>query len=107
MVHLVESVADFDEQIKNAGDKLVVVDFFATWCGPCKVIAPVLEKLAQQYASNLVVVKVDVDECEDLAMRFDISSMPTFVFLKKGEKVEVFSGANPDKLEKTIVQYLN
>lgn len=51
--------------------------------------------------------QVDVDECEDLAMRFDISSMPTFVFLKNGEKVEVFSGANPDKLEKTIIQLIN
>ena len=51
--------ADFDEQVKNAGDKLVVVDFFATWCGPCKVIAPVLEKLAQNH-TNLVVLKVRV-----------------------------------------------
>jgi len=107
MVHLIESMADFDEQVKNAGAKIVVIDFFATWCGPCKVIAPVLEKLAQQYASNIVVVKVDVDECEELAMKYEISSMPTFVFLKDGEKVESFSGANPDKLQKTIVQLIN
>ncbi|XP_031625960.1 thioredoxin-2-like [Contarinia nasturtii] len=107
MVHLVKDVADFDEQVNNAGDKVVVVDFFATWCGPCKVISPVLEKFAQQYASNIVVLKVDVDECEELAMRFDVSSMPTFVFMKDGKKVDSFSGANPDKLEKTIVQYIN
>lgn len=133
--------ADFDEQVKSAGDKIVVIDFFATWCGPCKVISPFLEKLSQQYATNIVVVKVrrnsnhnfysfqfescchklrlnliaylclsfiqvDVDECEELAMKYDISSMPTFVFLKNGEKVLSFSGANPDKLEKTIVELI-
>lgn len=52
------SQADFDEQVKAAGDKIVVIDFFATWCGLCKVIAPVLEKLAQTYAANIHVVKV-------------------------------------------------
>lgn len=52
-------------------------------------------------------MQVDVDECEDLAMRFEISSMPTFIFLKNGEKVDGFSGANQDRLEKTIVQYIN
>lgn len=52
-------------------------------------------------------IQVDVDECEELAMKYEISSMPTFVFLKNGEKVESFSGANPDRLEKTIVQLIN
>lgn len=51
-------------------------------------------------------LQVDVDECEELAMRYEISSMPTFVFIKKGEKIDVFSGANADRLEKTIIQHL-
>lgn len=125
--------ADFDDQLKVAGDKVVVVDFFATWCGPCKMIAPTLEDLAGKHASSLVVLKVsewtyahfdlvisfvyfitnfnlfrqvDVDECEDLAMRYDISSMPTFIFIKNGEKIDSFSGANREKLEKTILQHI-
>lgn len=97
--------ADFEEQVKQAGDKLVVVDFFATWCGPCKVIAPKLAELAETYKDKIVVLKVDVDECEQLTERFQISSMPTFVFLKNGEQKDNFSGANAEKLEKYITQY--
>lgn len=97
--------ADFDEQVKQAGDKLVVVDFFATWCGPCKVIAPKLEEFSETYKEKIVVLKVDVDECEQLTERYNISSMPTFLFIKGGEQKDSFSGANAEKLEKFITQY--
>ncbi|XP_063698642.1 thioredoxin-2-like [Culicoides brevitarsis] len=105
MVHKVKDTADFDEQVKQAGDKLVVIDFFATWCGPCKVIAPKLEEFSEKYADKIVVLKVDVDECEQLTERFNITSMPTFVFLKGGETKDSFAGANAEKLEKFITQY--
>lgn len=107
MVYHVKSQADFDSKLESAGDLLVVVDFFATWCGPCKVIAPKLEEFSNTYAEKIVVLKVDVDECEDLAVRYNISSMPTFIFIKKGEQIDSFSGASAEKLEKHIIQHSN
>jgi len=105
MVHAVTDAADFDSKVEAAGSKLVVVDFHAVWCGPCKMIAPFLEELSTTMADKIVVLKVDVDECEELSTRFGISSMPTFVFLKNGAQVEKFSGANKDKLTSTINQH--
>ena len=67
--------------------KLVVIDFFATWCGPCKMISPKIEAMAGEM-SNVVFLKVDVDEAEDVAQEYNISAMPTFIFLKNGQKVK-------------------
>ncbi|XP_034099950.1 thioredoxin-2 [Drosophila albomicans] len=106
MVHIVKDENDFKTQLTNAGDKLVVVDFFATWCGPCKMIAPKLEELAQQYTGKIVVLKVDVDDCEAIAMEYEVSSMPTFLFLKNSKKIEQFAGANATRLAETIAQHL-
>jgi thioredoxin 1 len=92
---------DFESKLNDANDQLVVVDFFATWCGPCKLIAPQLEELAKQLP-NILVLKVDVDECEDIAMEYNITSMPTFIFIKGKEVISKFSGANFDKLKATI-----
>ncbi|KAJ8917391.1 hypothetical protein NQ315_002415, partial [Exocentrus adspersus] len=93
--------ADLDSKLGDAGDQLVVIDFFATWCGPCKMISPKLEELSKEY-TNILILKVDVDECEDIAMEYNISSMPTFVFIKNKAVVTTFSGANYDKLKQTI-----
>merc|ERR1712180_297579 len=101
MVHKVADKADFDEKMKAAGGKLVVVDFFATWCGPCKMIAPKLEAMDAEM-DDVVFLKVDVDECDDLAKEHEISAMPTFIFFKNGEKVVRFSGANEAKIKDTI-----
>ncbi|KAH8408138.1 hypothetical protein KR222_000702 [Zaprionus bogoriensis] len=106
MVYTVKDGDDLKAQLKNAGEKLVVIDFFATWCGPCKLIAPKLEELAQQHTEKLVLLKVDVDECEDIAMEYNVSSMPTFVFIKAEKKIDEFCGANAKKLEETVVKYL-
>ncbi|XP_017105762.1 thioredoxin-2 [Drosophila bipectinata] len=102
MVYQVKDKADLDSQLTKAGSKLVVLDFFATWCGPCKMISPKLGELSTQYADNIVVIKVDVDECEDIAMEYNVSSMPTFVFIKNGVKVEEFAGANATRVEDVI-----
>jgi thioredoxin 1 len=105
MVHTVSSKDDFESRLASAGDKLVIVDFFATWCGPCKVIAPRLEALEKE-TPNVVFLKVDVDECEDVAMEHKISCMPTFLFFKNGKKIDDFSGANYDKLVEVMKKHL-
>lgn len=101
--HTVDDEDDFDERVQNAGDKLVLVDFFATWCRPCYQIAPKLEEFAKKYESQLVVLKVDVDQESGLAMgRFSVSKLPTFVFLKNGKEIERSGGADEVIVENII-----
>ena len=80
---------NFDEILKN--NETVLVDFFATWCGPCKMMAPVVDEIAEENAS-VAVGKCDVDEAEELAMRFGIMSIPTLMVFKNGEAVKTFVG---------------
>ncbi|XP_078532701.1 thioredoxin-like [Lissotriton helveticus] len=101
MVHHICNLDQFNEALKNAGGKLVVVDFTATWCGPCKMIAPFFEKLSNDYP-DVVFLKVDVDDAQDVAQHCDIKCMPTFIFFKNGEKVDDFSGANQATLEDKV-----
>lgn len=101
---LIESKEAFQEALAAAGDKLVVVDFSATWCGPCKMIKPFFHSLCDKY-SNVVFLEVDVDDCQDVAADCEVKCMPTFQFYKKGQKVGEFSGANKEKLEATITEF--
>ncbi|XP_030749055.1 thioredoxin-2 [Sitophilus oryzae] len=104
MVTYIKDKNDLQQKLTDAGDQLVVIDFFATWCGPCRIISPKLEELATEY-TNVHILKVDVDECEDLAMEYNISSMPTFVFIKNQNVIFTFSGANYDKLKASILAH--
>jgi len=104
MVIKFESMSDLEAKIADAGDKLVVIDFFATWCGPCKMIAPRLEEWEAQM-SNVKFLKVDVDEAEDVAAHYQISAMPTFILIKNKQKVGDMMGANPDKLKELITKH--
>ena len=83
--------ASFDAAV--AGDKPVLVDFFATWCGPCRMIAPSVEQLAAEFEGRAVVGKVDVDEEPGLAQRFGVMSIPTLIVLQGGKVVEQAVGA--------------
>ncbi|CAG5085406.1 Similar to Trx-2: Thioredoxin-2 (Drosophila yakuba), partial [Cotesia congregata] len=89
---------DLKKRLADAGSKLVVIDFHATWCGPCKMIGPKVEELAGEH-TEVVFVKVDVDECEDIATEYNVNSMPTFKFIKDGKVVDTLVGANVDKLD--------
>ena len=79
-------------ELKN-GALPLVVDFWATWCGPCRMIAPVIAELAEQYDGKITVGKCDVEECEDLAMEFGIRNIPTIIFIKNGQVVDKIVGA--------------
>ena len=76
----------------------VLVDFFATWCGPCKMLTPVLESVANKLDGKVIIVKVDVDESPDLAQRFGIMSVPTMILFKKGTQAAAFSGYMPEQM---------
>lgn len=101
-----ESVQDYYQKVKDAGKKLVVVDFFSKSCGSCQYIAPYMESFAQKYATQIVVLKVDVDEIEELARRYQVTSLPKTVYLKNGGQIayELYR-ANPNKIE-LIINYL-
>lgn len=89
---------------KAAVDNLVIVDFSAEWCGPCKMIAPEFEKFAQENG-DIVCIHVDVDKLEHLQDGQDVRGVPTFKFFRNGEFLEEFSGANIQKLKATAKKY--
>ena len=88
------STSPFDEVVK-AADTPVVVDFWAEWCGPCKMITPILEELASEQAGKITVAKLNVDENPDLAMRYNVMSIPTLLVFKDGEVAKRLVGAKP------------
>lgn len=88
---------NFDELIVNAG-KPAMVDFWASWCGPCRIIAPHVEALAQEFVGKAIVAKLDVDANRQTAIRFGIQSIPTLLFFKDGKLVERVVGAVDKKV---------
>ena len=98
--------SNFDAEVLQS-DLPVFVDFYADWCGPCKMMSPVIDKLAEEYEGKIKVGKVNVDENSDLAVRYGIMSIPNMVFFKNGEVADRVVGAIPkpamkEKFEKNI-----
>ena len=86
--------ATFDEEVKNS-DVPVVVDFWAEWCGPCKMIAPALEELAGEFDGKVKIAKINIDENPDIAAQYGVRSIPTLYMFKGGEVVDQMVGAAP------------
>ena len=102
-VHLDEN--EFHEFLQK--HPLVLVDFWAPWCGPCHMIAPVIEELAREYAGRVAFAKIDVDRNRRLAMKFGIMSIPTLILFKNGKPVDVIIGAQPKPaIEEMIRRHL-
>lgn len=97
-----KSASEFTAILQKAGAKPVCVDFFTTWCGPCKRIAPAFEELAKTHAASMVFVKVDGDVCRDVCAQKDVKGFPTFQFYSKGVMVESFSGADENRLRSAV-----
>lgn len=96
--------SNFDQLL--AEGKPMVVDFWATWCGPCKKIGPYIEELAEQYADKVIIGKVDVDENDQLAIRFGIRNIPTILFFRNGEVADKQIGAAPKAALEAKIQSL-
>ncbi len=98
---------DFAEKVEKA-EGLALVDFWAEWCGPCKMVAPIVEQLAGEYEGKLTVAKLDVDENQRTAMRFNVRSIPSILFFKDGRLVDTVVGAVPKPhLERKIQEHLS
>jgi len=93
---------NFDQEVLQS-DIPVMVDFWAPWCVPCRVIAPLVERLAEQYAGRLKVTKLNVDENHELAIRYQVMSIPTLIFFKNGQVIDRIIGV-PREPERVIVQ---
>ncbi|KAI1156711.1 thioredoxin-like protein [Nemania diffusa] len=104
-VHNIESKVAFDEAVKT--HSVVIVDAFATWCGPCKAIAPIVAKISdEEQFKDFFFVKIDVDDLPELSQELGITAMPTFVAFKNGELSGKVVGAKPDAIKKLVADLL-
>lgn len=100
-------IVNSEEFRSNVNEGVVVVDFFATWCGPCKMLAPVFEELSSEMDGKATFLKVDVDQCGDIAREYSISTIPTMIIFKNGEKQETMVGFLPkESIKSNIEKYL-
>lgn len=97
---------NFDSVVAQSNG-YVLVDFWAPWCGPCRIVGPVIDELAEDYDGQITVGKVNVDECEALATKFQIMNIPTVALFKNGEVVDKLIGSNPkDRFEEMLDSHL-
>ena len=94
---------NFQDKVISS-DKLTVVDFWAEWCGPCRMVGPVVEQIAQSYSDKIKVVKLNVDENQEIAMKYGIQSIPSLLIFKNGKEIKRTIGAAP---KDTYVKFIN
>ena len=99
---IIATNTSFDSLLEN--EKLVIVDFWATWCGPCRMLSPLLDEVEGEMSDKVTVVKVNVDDADEIAMRYRIMSIPTLLFFKNGQIVDKTVGAMP---KSTLVDKIN
>ena len=101
----VADTANWDGEVLNSSD-VVMVDFWAVWCGPCQMVAPIVDELAQEYQGRLKVMKLNTDEAPEVAGKYQIMSIPSILFFKGGEVVEKIVGARSKQQFKEIIDPL-
>ena len=107
MSEVIINKSNFENELLRS-DKPVLLDFWASWCGPCKMLSPVLSEIADEYADVLKVAKVNVDDEPELAMKFKVSSIPMLVLFKDGRIVSTSVGYRPkDEILNELKQYMN
>jgi thioredoxin 1 len=105
-VKQVHTEAELEAEFKTDGAKLVIVDFFAEWCRPCREVAPYITNLSREMQAVAVFLKVDVDTCNDLSLKYGVKAMPTFILFREGGIVGEIEGANMSQLEEAIAKQL-
>ena len=101
VVELNES--NFEEEVLKS-DKIILVDMFATWCGPCQIMSPLIEELSEENLPNIKICKLDIDESGEIAIRYGVMSIPTFLIFKNGEVVKSFIGVTDiDEIKNAIL----
>lgn len=101
---MIKHIANLDEFEKETASSTVLVDFFATWCGPCRMLSPVLEKLDEENKLNASIIKVDVDNANEIARKFAIQVIPTLVLFKDGKAIKRATGYMP---EGQLIKFVN
>lgn len=101
------TTGNFETEVLNA-EIPVMVDFYAEWCGPCKMMGPLVDKMADKYAGKVKIGKLNVDESLEIAQKYRVASIPTFIFFKNGQAVATYvGGMSAKELEAKIEQVLN
>ena len=103
MAEIILTAANFEEEVLRS-DKPVLVDFWATWCGPCRMLAPVIAQIAEEQKDSIKVGKIDVDEEPELAMRYGIANIPTLKVFKNGEVVQTSVGVIPKPMIEALLR---
>jgi len=99
----IHNVENFNNILKQYPDKIIIIDFWAVWCGPCMFFAPIFKKLQEEYQKDYIFVKVNVDENSAIAMKYGITGIPTTLFIKNGEVINKIVGAmNYDGIKKVL-----
>ncbi|MBU2648051.1 thioredoxin [bacterium] len=98
---VIVSDSDFEEKVLKS-DQPVLVDFYADWCGPCKMIAPFLSELADEFQGKVKIAKLNVDQNVQAASRFGVRSIPTLILFEKGQQKEMTVGADPTKIRHMV-----
>lgn len=98
--------SEFEKEVLN-NKKMVVVDFFATWCGPCQMLMPVLESIASKKENEMDIIEIDVDRSQELAMKYEIEAVPTLIIFKNGNMIDKLGGYYPEpELEEVLNRYM-
>jgi thioredoxin 1 len=92
-IRIINSTQEFDDMIKQ--NRYVLVDFWAEWCAPCRMVAPVIDRVAEQYSGKIIIAKVNIDEQQELAIRYGIQTIPTIIFFKEGRFASKEIGVKP------------
>jgi putative thioredoxin len=106
MTNIVDITLENAQQvlIEHSKEKLVVIDFWADWCEPCKQLMPILEKFADEFSETIILAKVNCDEMQQIAMQFRVQSMPTVVLMKDGQPVDGFTGVQPESVIRELIK---